>query len=414
MSALPTEIIAEILSRLPVKPLVQLKCVCKSWESLIKCPNFIKIHINQTLISNTDRHLLVSSQDSSLHSADLDLHPSHLSFSEHNHPLKHRKVVNILGSCNGVICISDDSKSDVFLYNPLTNSNRKLPANITPNLKEGSILFGFGYDSKSDDYKVLRLVQGFKFDKSCCNEAHVYSLNNNSWKAVQGMPHFPLYGDIQGVLVNDALHYIVISEELSLQQRLKIASFDLSTERFSLMKFPRHDHYLKTNWDHLEFYLRNLGGYLCVAVNYQTNAYAHTLPSFIDNELRNNMLYRADILVMKEYGNKESWNKLFSTCKMKLFPSCLSIKPVVYSKDGQKILLDIDSYQVGWYDSVSRKFEKLKAHELPNMVHPDSVIFVASLVSLEDKLHAKRGSLPKNNKSKESANFLSAGFKLKL
>ncbi|XP_021750852.1 probable F-box protein At1g14315 [Chenopodium quinoa] len=123
MAVLPTELIIEILSKLPVKTLLRFLCVCKSWNSLIKSPNFINIHLNQTLISNSDRHLLLFYP--SLRSAELDLHYNQLSFSEIHHPLQPHNL-SLFGSCNGIVCLSDNSNSDVVLFNPLTKSHRKL------------------------------------------------------------------------------------------------------------------------------------------------------------------------------------------------------------------------------------------------------------------------------------------------
>jgi predicted house-cleaning noncanonical NTP pyrophosphatase (MazG superfamily) len=49
---LPFKLVEEILLRLPVKQLLQLKRVCKSWNSLISNPNFAKKHIlNRLLLS---------------------------------------------------------------------------------------------------------------------------------------------------------------------------------------------------------------------------------------------------------------------------------------------------------------------------------------------------------------------------
>ncbi|MCI40987.1 F-box/kelch-repeat protein, partial [Trifolium medium] len=39
---LPEELIIQILLRLPVRSLIEFKCVCKSWKTLISDPKFAK------------------------------------------------------------------------------------------------------------------------------------------------------------------------------------------------------------------------------------------------------------------------------------------------------------------------------------------------------------------------------------
>ncbi|XP_010686908.2 F-box protein CPR1 [Beta vulgaris subsp. vulgaris] len=420
MATFPTEIIAEILSRLPVKSLLRIKCVCKSWSSLIKTPNFILLQLNQTLISNSDRHLLKSSADASFYSAELDLPHNHLSFTKLNHPLQFDEV-ELFGCCNGVVCISDYDKIDVFLHNPFTKSHRKLPMKRTPNPRKDVVLFGFGYDRHNDDYKVLRIHQGYSCRKCCYNETSLYSLNNHSWKTIQGLPnsYYLPYADSHGVLVGEGLYFVVSSDELDLQQRKRIARFDVRTECFSLLDCPNHDDKCKTNWDYLEFHMRELGGELSVMVIYLTKLSSHMLLPYVDEDnVRNRVLERADLWVMKECGNKNSWVKLFAISELTSFStSVTSIKPVVYSKDGRRVLIEIDCLELGWYDWESKKFEKLTPRGLPNTYY-DTSYMLGSLVSLEYKVHPETGTgaLPRKNKknNEDLDNFLSVGFKLRL
>ncbi|KAI5440947.1 hypothetical protein KIW84_010424, partial [Lathyrus oleraceus] len=48
ITAVPDELIAEVLSLLTVKSLLRLKCVSKSWNSLISDPFFVKIHSHKS------------------------------------------------------------------------------------------------------------------------------------------------------------------------------------------------------------------------------------------------------------------------------------------------------------------------------------------------------------------------------
>ncbi|CAL0334630.1 unnamed protein product [Lupinus luteus] len=57
---LPFELITEILSRVPVKFLIQFKCVCKSWKTLISNPEFAQKHLSTV---HHRHHLLLSIND---------------------------------------------------------------------------------------------------------------------------------------------------------------------------------------------------------------------------------------------------------------------------------------------------------------------------------------------------------------
>ncbi|KNA21365.1 hypothetical protein SOVF_043830 [Spinacia oleracea] len=401
MAILPTEIITEILSRLPVKSLLVLIFVCKSWYSLIKSPNFVKLHLNQTLISNSDRYLLLSyssvnsSDEENLHNhldfSDIDLNHNHLVFWDLDHPLKHHEV-NLIGSCNGVVCISDKSNTDFFLFNPLTKSQRKLPPNnIGPNpLNNETLVFGFGYDSENDDYKVLRLVQNCYYTEINYSKAEVYSLRNNSWKCVEGIPYFLLFLCRNGIFVKEGIHYIVVTKELQMTCKL-IACFDFKTETYSLMECPDYEDKLGACLD-----MGELDGCLCLLVMYRTILPVD--PPEIPDDRIDFRMSRADLWVMKKYGKKESWVRLFSIRQPQSIGMYLQIRTIVYSKDRGRILLEVDRLGLGWYDLETQSFNMFRGLREATI---SSGVFVGSLVSLgNDKLKSEAGtipSMPRNN-----------------
>ncbi|KAL0001070.1 hypothetical protein SO802_014851 [Lithocarpus litseifolius] len=105
-SNLPPELIADILPRLPVKSLTRFKGVSKSWATRISDPDFVKTHLHRAQF----RRILLSSANS-LYSIDhetddlaaaVDLHYPR---DQIQNPKPQSHAVQIIGSCNGLVCI---------------------------------------------------------------------------------------------------------------------------------------------------------------------------------------------------------------------------------------------------------------------------------------------------------------------
>ncbi|KAL2930940.1 hypothetical protein RDABS01_036350 [Bienertia sinuspersici] len=381
MAALPTEIIAEILCMLPVKTLIRFLCVSKSWLSLIKSPKFIKQHLNRTLKFNSHRHLLLTY--STLSSSTINRqfkfsklnHPLKLKFPENHHekkpcplggpfescPFEPSSKTNIIfwGSCNGVICISDAKRNDVVLFNPATKTYRNLPATEYPCPKEFAV-FGLGYDSESDDYKVLRMMQCVGPNDEIKNDARVYSLKSNSWRRVSDIPYSLIFPDTHGVFVNGSLHYVV--SEIPFQSEYKsIAKFDLKTESYSLLDCPDYDHSMRC-WT---LYLGDLGGRLSCSVNYDFHG-------------------SADVWIMDEYGKKDSWIRLLRISKMEKETILIDVKAIAWCNNGKMILTVVDN-ELRWYDMRGRR--GIRAGVLEGMPGEnfEAGTYVESLVMLDEE-----------------------------
>ncbi|KAK4727528.1 hypothetical protein R3W88_032445 [Solanum pinnatisectum] len=89
----------------------------------------------------------------------------------------------LLSPVKGILCICGPFKSFVsyvYLWNPLTNEYKALPKPIVhlPYLVGN---FGFGFVPKTNDYKVVRVLQHeWKLDL----QIEIYSLNRDSWRRV--------------------------------------------------------------------------------------------------------------------------------------------------------------------------------------------------------------------------------------
>lgn len=197
---LPHELILEILSHLPVKPLLRFKCVCKSWNSLISDPQFAKLHLHRSSAKTADftrlrfmfSTIILDSgrrYASSFSVSSLIQNPSPNLAAPQNslYELKNGVSVadRVFGSCNGLISILslNEGEFSVRVWNPATGSISQ----NSPPLFTGTrgfdferIDFGFGYDYLTDTYKVVSFYEN--------NPTHVYTLGDNSWRSIQPFP----------------------------------------------------------------------------------------------------------------------------------------------------------------------------------------------------------------------------------
>jgi hypothetical protein len=180
----PDEIISDILLRLPVKSLMRFTGVNKAWCSIISSPSFAFAHLactNRPHDNHSDRLLLLTvsckakeesngrrryittvvtaclgkqltEQDQSIKSFDENIE---LSFSYKS--LKHFEVV---GSCNGLVLLKRYIDT-LVLWNPLLGKFVTLPKPGNSRYEESrlhSTGWGFGFDSRRNDCKVVKIV----------------------------------------------------------------------------------------------------------------------------------------------------------------------------------------------------------------------------------------------------------------
>lgn len=281
---LPEEIMEEILSRMPVKSLLKFRCVSKSWRSLIDSNRFIKKHLdNSTKNPSFSLHNIILNsigpqrgpKQCSLRSLLNDPFIDRFTFSDLSNI--EWSSINVAGCYNGLVCILLDRKQFI-LWNPSTRKTKKLPA-IDRKIKHGHITnYGFGFDDLSGDYKVFGIASFFwvsgRYEAIC----KVYSLQTNSWKLVKKGDVSPF--DKEGKFASGKLHW---DRTVGLRYRWNITSFDLRSEAYGAVELPVFlDGCLSGS-------MGVLGGCLSVLCDY----YSHL-----------------NIWVMKQYGVKESWDKV--------------------------------------------------------------------------------------------------------
>ncbi|KAL3620886.1 hypothetical protein CASFOL_035798 [Castilleja foliolosa] len=150
----------------------------------------------------------------------------------------------IVGSCNGILCLQDHLElENVVLWNPVTDELKPLPpSSIVFPTKAPYKLVGssaFGFDARSEDYKVVRFVENgfFNDDYRTTHHFELYSLKTDSWRPIVNPvslrypTRYPLH--IYSVSLNGSCYW---------EAGNCILSFDFADEVFSYLPLPRfHD-----------------------------------------------------------------------------------------------------------------------------------------------------------------------------
>ncbi|PRQ48949.1 putative F-box domain-containing protein [Rosa chinensis] len=322
----PEEIVDKILLKLPVKEVIRCSAVCKLWNSLIKNPTFIQTHLkNQTHDGVSELLLLSSDQSDDLHwdnPAALFGQYSNLRNPIHNDDDSSNWTKGIsyqvVGTCNGLVCLSlysfdRDPCPPVILWNP---SIRKFGFLPSPSLATDCCRnesYYFCYDSRIDDYKVVRIVERIH------REVEVWSLaSGGAWKSLNNVPaDFSPYRHCHA-FVNGAFHWVQsrpTKEEEEEEFAVSVVALDMVDESFRNVE-------IRQGWSGPPMISRYHGdGDQCWLALF---------------ELQGDSCF--DLWVMKEYGVAESWTKLFNVRLLGSPEEELRIEPFGFTKSGQVVV----------------------------------------------------------------------------
>ncbi|KAL1816701.1 hypothetical protein ACET3Z_019275 [Daucus carota] len=136
----------------------------------------------------------------------------------------------VVNSCNGIICLANlvNHNDLVYLWNPSIRKCRKLPD--PPRRRSFRFKIGFGYDSISADYKVVRCDYDYDDLRYFEAKVHVYSTNADCWRKIR--PNIPLEYQRLGranLVVNGVVYF---------QDNDELISFDLHKESFGRIPLP--------------------------------------------------------------------------------------------------------------------------------------------------------------------------------
>ncbi|KAK4253318.1 hypothetical protein QN277_010641 [Acacia crassicarpa] len=378
----PQEILEEILHRLPLKSLVNCITVCKSWKSLISDHSFICNHLNRTIQAKPDiasLFLFISlkkraegfkyyeSQDFYSLCSDNHQESDDNDFSVLKScatPLVTSEYKEVVGTCNGLVCLADYSEldnSDLVIWNPSIWKYLVLPKpnNVgfrfcDPDHRSNRVFLGFGFDLEAKDFKVVRLVSTIN-NREETPQVEVYSLATGSWRNITGKaPIILLCMQVlwkNQMFINGVIHWVV-SQRRNGRIHNFILTFDLVEEGFGELTLPE--------------ILRESPYQLSILAGEDSLAVVHTYCSEVDEEY-------ISIWVMKE-----SWSEVFH-CDTRRYGGISSVLAI---RNSGELVLRIYGGMIILLDPVNESVKDLGSRDF---VHAFAGYHVESLFLINEQ-----------------------------
>ncbi|CAL5206005.1 unnamed protein product [Lathyrus oleraceus] len=362
---LPDELIAEVLSLLNVKSLTRLKCVSKSWNSIISDPVFVKIHLHK---SSRNPHIILFPSDvinNSVFVLPISLlqKPSFYFFNYeseyHSMKLPHRH--RVIGSCNGLICLLNSRGNEFYLWNPATNPFYENLGSFPLHFQYSNFFykFSFGYDNLTNKYKLVTF-------SSKEVRVRVFTFGPNIWKNIPCFSIYPYDSETnEGVYLNNTLNWFAFLnnnpycyQNLNFEQ-FAVISLDLGTETYREFPFPRE-------FDEVP----SFPPIVCVLMDCLCFSHYTKEHSFIIGQ-------------MKEFGVEKSWTKLLKFDFHSIFEcyKLVHLLPFYMFENGDILILERNAGQVIRYDRRDNRVVIKTIHTNNNIYLTSVVPYVESLVS---------------------------------
>jgi F-box interacting protein len=250
-----------------------------------------------------------------------------------------------------MLCV-DIGDRIILLWNPSTMRFKELPSleNRPPPLYDNVVLprksYGFGYDQCADSYKVVAVLcyhVGFGKYKT---QVKVHTFGTECWREIQEFPSgIP---EDSGIFISGNINWLASTAD---PMNMVIVSLDLGNECYQEVMQPD---YGDGDKEEKLLTLGLLRDCLCLISDHFTFTC---------------------VWLMKEYGRKESWTKLFNLGDI----GSLSRHTIHISEDDEVLLLELGG-QLSLYNSRDETFKALQIQYLDGC-SMEQEVYVESLIS---------------------------------
>ncbi|KAK2999262.1 hypothetical protein RJ639_023460 [Escallonia herrerae] len=370
ISDLPSNIVADIISRLPTKTIIHCRCVCWAFRHIISDKYFANLHLLRSPGCLVIHHFDVEGYTSAYTVNELKDKPYRNSL-QRNQLLKFdlkekfpNAKLHLVCSANGFLCLRESDTHAVCICNPVMREYVILPPPEHTHRNIWKVDYAFGYCPVSGQYKVVCLSgiephEPATRSSSYKLEVEVYSLGTRTWRNIGQFTH-RLRGR-SGVPVNGKIYWLVNAEGLR-ECPDSIWSFDFETELTEHVSLPPK-------------FSEDVFSYISISLGVQRSCLC-----VCDNSSYSDLA----IWVLKEGG---VWTREVFIRKTSLrnWPSVDIVKPLAVLEDGDILMF------CAWENLFSYNFNKISRNNFNtcgrvfqhfNVLLPTTVSECVSILSM--------------------------------
>lgn len=212
------DVLANILSRLPVKCLIRSKAVSRLWHKLISSPYFTKLHLMRS--RENVIYILYPYMDDikELHLVDGDGVTTEVITLP---GFENVSSLSMICSYNGLICFTIypwfphlymsqpvEEDLEILICNPATREIRLLPRGSPAEQELG---IGVAFGPGTSDYRVFRFFSSI-FEKPVVSpQCEIFSSSTGTWRGIGFVQQYPMGAN--HVFFNGQVYWFIASEE---------------------------------------------------------------------------------------------------------------------------------------------------------------------------------------------------------
>ncbi|VYS58301.1 unnamed protein product [Arabidopsis thaliana] len=220
ISHLPTELLEEILSRLPLKSTRAVRSTCKKWDSLFKNRSFI----SKAAAAREGESQMVVLMDHNLH------------------------LVSFFFGSDSSVDTTIQIQNNLVVWNPYWGQTRWIKPRCSFEIPQGCDMYRYaiGYDNKRRNHKILRFID-YEFHYPRDNVVlwyEIYDFESDLWTTLDvTTPHWLINCGNRGVTLKGNTYWCAKKRNSDLFLNADhIICFDFTSERFGpLLLLPFSD-----------------------------------------------------------------------------------------------------------------------------------------------------------------------------